>query len=179
MPRHTSGHDFLTNQRLQDAVIEAVKLGVPPHSAMLNVGISRDMLYQYRQALRTEKWAGRGGIKPETKEALVEFMERLEHAITEFEEKCVRRLEEEANSINERTGVRDWRATAWLLEHNQGTRARWAPWREQTIKMEMAELIAHPVFKEVQARSEEELLEGIGDPEWLRLLGAPKDESAP
>lgn len=152
-------------------VIAAVRVGVPIRTALVRAGWDSGHVARYRQAIKTGRWGTSGAmVKPETMEMLREFCADLDQALADFEAFHVEKLAEAAEQVNERTGQRDWRANAWMLEHHQATRENWFQ-HKPVINMEIRGVLDSPVFREARQKTEAQLLEEVGDPDWVALLG--------
>lgn len=78
----------------------------------------------------------------------------------------VQNIVQAAQSVNEKTGIPEWRAGAWLLEHGPAWKRDYAEFREQRI--EHAGTVDHQL-RMVQQMGNQELLEAA-PAEWRELV---------
>ena len=172
MTVNTSRYSLTESAELRDAVIHAIEKGMSARGAMLALGLTKDTISEYGHAVEHGTWHDGRPLHPSTLETIKAFMERVVQARAVFEHDMVVGIYDDANKVNERTGQRDWKARAWLVERNSWTREHWHPYQEpQEINLNVKQIA--PEFREAKELTDAELLEGI-DPEWQQLLGEGK-----
>lgn len=169
MPRHGTELDLATSPVLREAVLDAVGAGVPLSVALQRAGYNPRIVADWAVAAETGIWRKSGHVVPEqTLEVIGGFLERLRVLLAKQEAELVESIRAAGNVVNEKTGQKDWRAHAWLLEHGP-TRANWRA--EKGVMMDVTHSrTVPPEFREAREMSTDELLEGA-DPEWQALLG--------
>ena len=111
---------------LADALADAVRNGVPIETATTAAGIPKQLFYTWLQAAERKQWrAGSPELPDQTLCLLADFSDRIACAQAEFEASQVASVVSAAQQVNEKTGLRDWRANAWLLNNHPRTRARY------------------------------------------------------
>ena len=110
-----------------DQLAAAVANGVPIQTAARAASIAPETVYQWLHAARDGHWPQHNGgrIRPSHLPLLERFAQQIATAQATWEAKQVTAIVEDAAAYNEKTGLRDWRARAWLLNNHPATRARY------------------------------------------------------
>ncbi len=117
---------LLLTDELANALAAAVAKGVPIETAAQAAGLGPHTLYDWLQAGRSGEWrSGNPVTNPENASRLAEFSELIASAQATWEAKQVQSIVEDADAYNQKTGLRDWRARAWLLNNHPRTRQRY------------------------------------------------------
>lgn len=98
-------------QAAMNLVVEGVRRGLNRTEAAALAGVNRNQIYRWLEGEDAVYEAFRGD---------------LAHAEADFINEHVQSILEAGLIPNEKTGQRDWRALAWVLEH------RFAPWGSKT-----------------------------------------------
>lgn len=129
-----ASHGVTLTDELADALAQSVSKGVPIETATRAAGISPSTFYSWLSAGKTGQWGNGGDVDEQSKGMLGRFVELIGRAEAEFEAKQVQRLAEAAEAVNEKTGLTDWRARAWLLNNHPRTRERYRQHKEVQIE---------------------------------------------
>lgn len=78
-------------------------------------------------------WAHGDPVDPESLERLTRFAEKIATAQAQWESSQVLAIHDAADAVNAKTGLKDWRANAWLLNNSPRSRERWRPHREVNV----------------------------------------------
>lgn len=139
-----------------EAIAAAVANGVPLETAATAAGIGRSTVHLWLQAAETGFWPQNDHpVTEDSKKVLVAFAAKIARARAEWESKQLENISRAAFEANEKTGVREWRASAWLLNNHPATRERYREHRQTTVDQTIQVHHAHQVVKEL---STEELL---------------------
>lgn len=119
---------------LVEALVQAVRTGVPVSTALRQFGVSQGMFREWMRIAegRQETWHGGTPVSREMKQPLEELLARLDQARAEREAEAIQRIEDAAKKPD-KFGRYDWRADAWLLNNHPDYRARYHPHREITV----------------------------------------------
>lgn len=124
---------FKLTTELENELVDAVSKGVPVETAARAVGIGPSTLYGWLRIAKSGVWDSGDEVSESTKASLARFAERIAGAEAAFEALQVRRLAEAAEAVNEKTGLTDWRARAWLLNNHPRTRERYRQHKEVIV----------------------------------------------
>ncbi len=113
---------LLLTDALADELCEAVAAGVPLATAAQAAGIGASTLYAWVDAAARGEWHPGQPLDPESLARLARFSDGLKRARGTWEAEQVRSIREDAARVNSKTGQRDWRARAWLLNNHPATR---------------------------------------------------------
>jgi transposase-like protein len=110
-----------------DQLADAVAQGVPIQTAARAASIAPETVYTWLHAARDGHWPQSHGspIKPQHLPRLARFAQQIATAQAAWEAQHIKAIVEYAAAYNERTGLRDWRARAWLLNNHPTTRDRY------------------------------------------------------
>lgn len=141
------------------AIVEATKKGLPRTTAARLAGVSTTQLRVWLTigSGGAASWPDGSTVEPETLTMLQDFAAKMKDAEAEFEAAMVEALLEASKTVG-KSGVREWRAAAWLLERSPATRENWVPHREMTVDQHVT---LHPAVREIRQLSDEELLERV------------------
>jgi hypothetical protein len=109
---------------LADALVERVRAGLPMRTVVLQAGLNEKWLYDMRAAVRNGSWQNGTNIRPETLLMLHDFFDRVARAAAEWEAGIVENINEAGFQRNDKTGLTQWQAHAFLLK-NGPTREQW------------------------------------------------------
>lgn len=129
---------LLLTDAIAESLAAAVRDGVPLEVAAQASGISRTQVYDWLQVAQRQTWPNGTPVDPATIQRLSVFSEQIARARAEREAAAVQRIQEAARTVG-RSGVLEWRADAWYLEHAPSTRERWG----QTIQITQTGTIQH------------------------------------
>lgn len=115
-------------------LVKAVEVGVPIETASQAAGISEKTFYEWLQAGQRGTWTDGSPTLPDTRARLLDFSQQIRAAQARFEAKHIELIAEAAQSVNEKTGIREWRAGSWLLNNHPRTRERYRQHRELEVK---------------------------------------------
>lgn len=113
---------LLLTDALADSLAAAVAQGVPIETAAASAGVSGRQFYEWLVAAERGVWREGQPVSDDTKLRLSRFSQQIAAAQAEWEAKQVIAITEDAARYNEKTGQRDWRARAWLLNNHPRTR---------------------------------------------------------
>jgi hypothetical protein len=108
---------------IADAIVSAVRRGVPPGTACKALGIYDRNMTDWLDAPITGMWRSGDPVAPETMAFLTEFRERIEQAQAEFECELVKNISDAGFTVG-KSGVPEWRAHAWLANNHPAYRSR-------------------------------------------------------
>lgn len=112
---------------LEDAVIDALSKGTPISTALRAAGIRGDSFSKYMRAAETGVWHSGGPVNPETLARLQAFADRVAQTKAELEIKLLSGVVEASETVG-KSGVREWRAGAWMLNNH--------PWWRETYRQD-------------------------------------------
>lgn len=139
-----------------ESIAAAVANGVPLETAAIAAGVGRSTVHLWVAAGETGQWPQNGSPVTETaKKVLVAFAASIQRARAEWEAKQIAAISEAAQTVNAKTGIREWRAGAWLLNNHPATRERYREHRQTTIEQTGQVSHVHSVVRELP---EQELL---------------------
>lgn len=165
---------LLERPEVVDALLDAVEHGVPIATAAAAAEVSPSTIYEWLQVADSHTWRNGTPVTDAQLGRILRFSERFRGAQARWEQRLVRQLGEDADSVNEKTGQRDWRAKAWLLNNHPATRATYRQQREMTVTQQGTVSHEHQL---VSGMSEPELLAAAGS-DW-ELLATPPSLPAP
>jgi hypothetical protein len=108
-------------------------------------------------------------IAPETLKLYRELAERVYLAEAEFEQRMVEQVNRAAMTTNEKTGAPDWRASAFMLTHHEGTRKNWFEHKMPAVIIQNAAGEIPEEHVRIKELSDREVLDLAPD-EWRELL---------
>ena len=131
---------LLTNE-LGDALADAVRHGVPIETAVQSAGISRQTFYEWLRVAESGSttWSDGSPARSESLPAILAFSDKIRRAQADWEAEQVRAIRADAEAYNAKTGLRDWRARAFLLTNHPRTRKRWG----QHVEVEQHSTVHH------------------------------------
>lgn len=161
---------------LVQAACDAIAEGQTPSTALIQAGIPPSTARHWLNLIDrgATKWPDGTPIQQATLTFLAALRERIERAQAAHEASRAVIIAKAARSVNEKTGIPEWRAAAWDLEHNPATKRQWAEYKEQRI--EHAGSIDH-TLRAVQQLPDADLIEALPE-DWRELvpeLPAPRD----
>jgi len=145
------------------AILRAVSSGVPDAAAAQLAGIPGQTWRRWRLLAEQHAthWPDGSPIADATQTFLRSLSSDLANARAEFEAHQVESIAQAAEQVNERTGLRDWRANAWLLNNHPAYRQTYREFRE--LHVEQRGQVSH----------EHRLVRDLEDSQLLEL--APAD----
>lgn len=129
------------NDALADSLATAVAAGVPIETAAQAAGISARTIYGWLKAAEDGNWREGEPLDPQSLDAISRFSVLIRQAQAVFEAKQVQGVAEAAEAVNEKTGLRDWRARAWILNNHPRYRRTYRP--ERTVEMHQSGTVTH------------------------------------
>ncbi len=120
----TSMANLMLTTAIADELAAAVARGVPIETAAQAAGIGHTTVYRWIEIARDGYRRDGDPVTPQSLQTIGYFGEKIARAQAEFEAKQVSAIVEDADAYNSKTGQRDWRARAWLLNNHPRTRAR-------------------------------------------------------
>ncbi|HXJ29543.1 MAG TPA: hypothetical protein VNG35_02830 [Gemmatimonadales bacterium] len=121
-----------------DQLAAAVAQGVPIQTAARAASIAPETVYTWLHAARDGRWPQSHGspIKPQHATRLARFAQQIATAQAVWEAQQVAAIVQDAAAYNEKTGLRDWRARAWLLNNHPATRATYRQEHQKLLTVE-------------------------------------------
>jgi hypothetical protein len=151
-----------------NAVLAELAEGVPLDTALTAQGIDVGAMKLLMSVIEGRKKAPDGLVIPEAfKAELTDFADRARVVLAACEAKIARQVYRASQQANEKTGLVEWRAGAWLLNNAPTTRARWHEHRELTVH-DNHENNGADQLRLAQQMSDQELLEAA-PAEWREL----------
>lgn len=121
--------------KLADQIAKAVANGVPLETAAIASGLRRAAIYDWLQAAESGSWPStHTPVTRDSLRLLTAFSDQIQRARAEWEAKQIAAISEAAQQVNAKTGIREWRAGAWLLNNHPVTRERYREHRQTTIE---------------------------------------------
>ena len=162
---------LLGSPDMRQAILDAVREGISVRSALLSIGFSEMVIKDWQRTVAAGTWRGsETPCAPEKLEIMRDFLEQLNQARHEHVANMVRVLNRAANSVNEKTGIPEWRAALAMLTNSPFSRGEWHQYRPEE---------AQPVVEEAQSLrqlSDDEVISLAGD-EWREVLTLPGVET--
>ena len=106
---------------IADAIVSAVRRGIPPSTAARAAGINDATVLDWIAAPVTGRWRSGDALSDEYMSLLSDFRERILHAQAEFESELVEAISQ-AGKTTGKSGVPEWRANAWLANNHPAYR---------------------------------------------------------
>jgi hypothetical protein len=125
-----------------DAIVEAVRRGVPASTAARAAGISDATVLDWLEAPITGRWRSGAEVSDASLAQLIEFRTRVEQAVAEFEQESIAAIAE-AGRITGKSGVPEWRALAWLHNNHPAYRSRYKHERSFSVDGEQRHSVTH------------------------------------
>ena len=156
-----------------EAVIRDVREGVPMQTALLANGLRPKAIEEVAAVAAGRRPAPGHEPSPELLRSVVELLERVEVEMARREARMVKEIRTAGQTVS-RSGVAEWRATAFLLSHAPETRRTYHEFREQAIDVRSADVLAeeHRIAGQL---SDQELLE-LAPAEWRELVEIPSSQ---
>lgn len=132
---------LLLTPQLADQLAEAVEAGVPIETACQAAGISRVTFYDWLQTAQRETWHDGSPVKADSLEVIVAFASKVQRASAAFEAKRITAIARAAEAVNEKTGIPEWRAGAWLLNNHPRYRSTYR--QERISQVEQTGTVRH------------------------------------
>ncbi len=152
-----------------DAIVQRVEAGVPFTTAAVAAGVSlrtAEYWLEIANGKRTH-WPDGTPVSEAVSGFLAPIAERIAVAQAQFEAEAVQSIAEAGDMVG-KSGIREWRAKAWLLNNHPGTRKQYHEHRE--LKVEHSGQVNHE-HRIAAAMSEPELLEAL-PAEWREMVPA-------
>lgn len=155
---------------IETAILDGIRQGIPAGTAARLAGIPGRTWDGWQQIMagRSEWYSGEMVSEP-LRTFLAALAERIAAARAEFEAQQVQLVALAAQERNERTGQRDWRASAWLLNNHPAYRQAYREYRELHVEQQGALSVEHRLVRQLPLA---DVLELAG-PEFRDLLPAP------
>lgn len=118
---------------LADQFALAVSKGVPVETAARAAGIHPTTYYSWLRAARNGVWDTGDAVDEGSKAVLDRFQDLIVRAQAQWESHLIIRVTEAVDAVNEKTGLRDWRAPLTALQIHPTTRERYRQHREVVI----------------------------------------------
>ncbi len=154
---------------IEAAALAAIEKGVPPAQALTVAGVPTRTVYGWTWAMERGSWPDGSPLSADSRVLLTALTERIASARAKFESSAVEKIAEDADSRNEKTGQRDWRARAWLLNNLPHTRKTYHEFREQQTTVNGQVNHSHRAVSQMAGAEVVELLPD----EWRALLEPP------
>lgn len=122
-----AGDNLKLTPALEDAVIDALRRGTPVSTAFRAAGIREDAFSKYLRAAESGVWPDGGNVNPATLTRLQAFADRVAQTKAELEIKLLSGVIEASETVG-KSGVREWRAGAWMLNNH--------PWWRETYRQD-------------------------------------------
>lgn len=116
-----------------DAIVQAVRSGVPPGTAARAAGVTDASLYAWLEAPVIGRWRTGAELSEDALSLLSSFRERIEQAQAEYEQDMITAIAH-AGTVTGKSGVPEWRAHAWLANNHPAYRAKYRPERIQVVQ---------------------------------------------
>ncbi len=155
---------------IEAAALAAIQKGVPPQYAIVKAGVPTRTLNGWMRAAASGHWDDGSAISDVARQALTAFTERIADAQAVWEATALEKMAEDADSVNEKTNQRDWRARAWMLNNSPHTRRHFHEFREQQTTTTGQVNHNHRMVSQMAGAEVTELLPG----EWRELLEPPR-----
>jgi len=120
-----TGVRLIDSAALRDEIIEAISVGVPMRTALCAAGLSPWFWPDWLHASRNKKWDNGYPVAPASLTVIEDFCARVEQARAAHTAQLIRAVHHAAVTINEKTGVADWRAAQFYLRTAGHTRDDW------------------------------------------------------
>jgi hypothetical protein len=153
---------LLLTDDLADALASAVRRGIPIETATAAAGISPRQAYEWIAAAQRNSWHDGSPLSDHAKNMISSFSEKIRRAQAQWEATQVEAIGEDADAYNAKTGLRDWRARAFLLTNHPRTRARWG--QHTTVEQTGTVLHEHTVARQLTDADLEQALAALPDP---------------
>lgn len=125
---------------LADAIVGAVRRGVPASTAARAAGISDATVLDWLQAPVVGKWRSGADVDEASLQALLEFKERVTQAQAQFEQESIEAIAQ-AGRVVGKSGVPEWRATAWIANNHPAYRHTYK--QERSLSVDNVQAIQH------------------------------------
>jgi transposase-like protein len=135
MPAH-----LLLTPELAQSLANAVRKGVPIETAAQAAGVSPQQFYAWLRTAEHGTWPHGTPVDATSLNAITAFAEQIRTAQAEFEAHQVENVAAAAEMIG-KSGVREWRAGAWLLNNHPRYRERYRQHRE--VQVEQSGTVKH------------------------------------
>lgn len=156
---------LLLTDALAESIADAVSHGVPLETAATAAGIGVRTVYQWLEIGNTGVRHDSANITDASRAVIERFAHLVSRAQAEFEAKQIANIARTAEAVNEKTGIREWRAGAWLLNNHPRYRERYREHRQTTIEHQGTVTHEHQLVKQL----EPEALEAA----WQALQALP------
>lgn len=170
LPPGSKLSSLLRSPELRAQIIEGALQGVQPTPLFILAGASSATYEQWRHAARTGHWRDGRPVSKTSLAVICPFLEDLQRAYAHCEARMVSRISRAADESNLKTGISEWRAASWFLEHGE-SRTRWFKHSENTLTIQPG---PSPEQRQADSLSDDELL-ALADPSWQDIL-SPTDE---
>lgn len=148
---------------LADALAESVRRGVPIETAVQAAGISRQTFYAWLQTAQSGQWPTGDPITDGSLNAIIAFSDKIRRAQAEWEAEHVKAIMDDAEAYNAKTGMRDWRARAFLLTNHPYTRKRWGQHVE--VEQHATVIHEHQLVKDLPSADLHQALQALDAPQ--------------
>lgn len=141
---------LLLSDALADQLEHAVESGVPIETACEAAGISARQFYEWLRGAESGRWSTGDPISESTKAIISAFSLRIRRAQAKHESAVLQRISAASEAVNEKTGIPEWRAGAWLLNNHPRYRERYRPQRETIVTNQGTVLHEHQLAKQLE-----------------------------
>lgn len=112
------------SEPLVDQLLESVRGGVPPETAIIAAGLSPRSYYEWMQVAQSGTWQQGSTASEAMRSLCMRLYQGIASARAEHEAEMLQAIREASQTVG-KSGVREWRAGAWYLEHAPHTKDRW------------------------------------------------------
>lgn len=166
-----SRRPFKLTAGVREAIVEAVRRGVPLATAARAAGVSERAIHGWLRVGRGDAttWTSDSSVAEVTLQECRAFFQAVEVARAACEMEHLRRIAQ-ASAAPDPKGRTDWRASAWLLNNSPAYRETYHEHRAMSIE---GEVTLHPAVRMIRALSDEQLLQEIEGIDKLPRLAEP------
>ncbi len=161
--------DLYLTPTVKQQALDAIGKGVPPNAALVAAGVNTRTVYGWFWAMERKQWPDGSPVSDSTLATLTALTDEIAQARLTFESSRVQSIAEAAETVNEKTGQKDWRANAWLLNNLPHTRRTYHEFREQQTTVNGQVNHSHRAVSQMAGAEVVELLPD----EWRALLEPP------
>jgi hypothetical protein len=148
-PLAHTGRSLRLTDEMADALVEAVRQGVPIKTAVVAAGISERSFYDWLQAAERGHWSNGTSVDERSREALLRFSQRIAQARAEHQAELIGRIQHAASTINPKSGTYDWRAADTLLSKHPAYRQEWREERHVQVDQQAEVRIEHRLVRDL------------------------------
>mgnify|MGYP001603297377 CR=1 FL=1 len=161
---------LIARPEVADSLVDAVRKGIPLHHACGKVGIEQGQLSTWRRIAMGHMtvWPTTGKpVREETRGCILQLFQRIAQAQAECAANLVDKISNASDERNLKTGLSEWRAGAWLLEHHPSFKEEFAAARHLTKEISGTITHEHRLARTLET---EDLLNAVEPPSETLLL---------